>query len=253
MGSFFVNDKGSPDVRPEADDEESSEDDFGPALPPHLANRLNSASNEPTPTVSNDDDDDDYIGPRLPVTGKEASVLASQVSDIERRAESMKARIEGKDKEEIKRESWMLELPDAKAKSFGLGPRTFLKKGKAELGDRSAWTDTPEEREKRARGEIEDQDGDTTQHLINKARDEAMGKVADDLKKKRGTDSLLEKHEKKLKKKKKKEKSEPQERRPFDRDQDLGVNKFDDARRKLMIKKSAEISSRFSSGAQKYL
>ena len=43
------------------------------------------------------------------------------------------------------------------------------------------------------------------------------------------------------------------ERRPFDRDLDLGANKFDDAQRKLMIKKSAEISSRFSAGAQKFL
>ena len=44
-----------------------------------------------------------------------------------------------------------------------------------------------------------------------------------------------------------------QGRRPFDRDLDLGANKFDDAQRKLMIKKSAEINSRFAAGAQKFL
>lgn len=30
----------------------------------------------------------------------------------------------------------MLELPSAKAKSFGLGPRTFSRKGVTEVGDR---------------------------------------------------------------------------------------------------------------------
>ena len=37
---------------------------------------------------------------------------------------------------EIKRETWMLELPEAKAKSFGLGPRTFTRKGITQVGDR---------------------------------------------------------------------------------------------------------------------
>jgi len=36
----------------------------------------------------------------------------------------------------VKRETWMLELPEAKAKSFGLGPRTFTRKGITQLGDR---------------------------------------------------------------------------------------------------------------------
>lgn len=44
-----------------------------------------------------------------------------------------------------------------------------------------------------------------------------------------------------------------QERKPFDRDADLGVNRFDDAQRKLMIKKAGQIDSRFGSGQQKFL
>merc|ERR1719474_266173 len=144
----------------------------------------------------------------------------------------------------------MLELPSAKAKSFGLGPRMFSRKGVTQVGDRSAWTDTPEEREKRARGEIEEKvdEQEEKEYLINKSRDDSMSKVTEELKKKRGTDSLLEMHEKKRKKKSKKSKDEPLERRPFDRDLDLGANKFDEAQRKLMIKKAAQIDSRFSSG-----
>lgn len=42
----------------------------------------------------------------------------------------MKDKIEGKDKEVVQRETWMLELPEANAKNFGLGARQFSRKGK---------------------------------------------------------------------------------------------------------------------------
>jgi len=244
-------------------EEESSDDDFGlgPALPPHLAARLAPAAEaDPGEEDESSDDDGGCIGPRPPAPGDNSSSLLSQMSDIERRAKNMKEKIEGKDKEVLKRENWMLELPEANAKNFGLGARTFRRKAATSLGDRSAWTDNPEEREKRARGEIEEKPEEDDQlYLVNKARDEAMAKVTEDLKKKRGTESLVDLHDKKLQKKQKKEKKkskkdeEPQGRRPFDRDLDLGANKFDDAQRKLMIKKSAEINSRFAAGAQKFL
>ena len=44
-------------------------------------------------------------------------------------------------------------------------------------------------------------------------RDEAMEKVSSELKKKRGSESLLEKHEKERKKKAKKDKKDPQVRK----------------------------------------
>ena len=37
----------------------------------------------------------------------------------------MREKIEGKDNQVVQRETWMLELPEAKAKNFGLGPRQF--------------------------------------------------------------------------------------------------------------------------------
>ena len=61
-----------------------------------------------------------------------------------------------------------------------------------------------------------------------------------------------EKKKEKKEKKKRKEKGEKEEkvsRRPFDRDNDLQVNKFDDAQRKLMIQKSQVLNTRFSKGA----
>jgi len=37
----------------------------------------------------------------------------------------------------------MLELPEAKAKQFGLGPRTFSKKQASDAVIDSSWTDSP--------------------------------------------------------------------------------------------------------------
>jgi len=244
-----------PEPTPQEGEEESSDDDFGPALPPHLASRSR-WSRRRRRKVSQDlsDSDEDCIGPKPPKPGESSSLQSTHISDIERRAKSMRDKIEGLDKKEVKRESWMMELPDAKAKSFGLGPRTFSRKGATVIGDRSAWTDTPEQRAKRARGEIQEQDEtETTDYLINKARDETMSKVSEELKDKKGRDTLLEMHEKKRMKKAKKEKNKEEVRRPFDRDLDLGANKFDEAQRKLMVKKAAQIDSRFTSGSRKYL
>lgn len=55
-------------------------------------------------------------------------------------------------------------------------------------------------------------------------------------------------HHKKLKSKATEDKNKPQERIPFDRDKDLKVNRFDDAQKKALIKKSRELNTRFSHG-----
>merc|ERR1712098_44289 len=100
--------------------------------------------------------------------------------EFEMRSNKMKDKLEGKDVKEVKRESWMLELPEEKANSFGLGPRQFSRKGLPEKGkDRSMWTDSPAEKERNL-------------------RDLEMEKVSKELKQKRGADSLMELHEKKL-------------------------------------------------------
>jgi hypothetical protein len=54
--------------------------------------------------------------------------------------------------------------------------------------------------------------------------------------------------QKKEEKKKKKKKDKGEERRPFDRDLDLKVNRFDNAQKQAYIKRSRELGSRFQSG-----
>ena len=96
---------------------------------------------------------------------------------------------------------------------------------------------------------------ETVVDVAARLRDEKMAKVSKDLKQKRGADSLMDMHEKKLKKdkKKKEESGEALERRPFDRDVDLKANAFDNAMKKNMLKAAAKIDNKFSSGLQKFL
>lgn len=49
-----------------------------------------------------------------------------------------------------------------------------------------------------------------------------------------------------MKEKAKQKADVPVERRPFDRDADLKVNRFDEAQKKRLVKKSQELNTRFS-------
>ena len=258
--------------RPQKEEEQEEEEDvLGPQLPPGFRKRPAAAESE---AVSDDDDEDDeaVIGPMPPAPGTSSSSAVSAAEDFERRSRKMRDRLEGKDADDgqPKRETWMLELPPEKAKNFGLGPRTFSKSSaepKKKGESRNAWTDTPEMKARRERGELVDQDADdgggddpsqdkdVLEYLASIKRDEEMEKVTKELREKRGTESLMDKHTKKLHKKAKREaeSGKPKERRPFDRDVDLQANRFDEAAKKAMLKKAAKLDNRFSSGATKYL
>ena len=88
-------------------------------------------------------------------------------------------------------------------------------------------------------------------------RDQEMETVANELKKKRGTESLVEIHDKEKTKRKKKEiavgNRRKDERRAFDRDIDLQANRFDEAAKKAMLKNARKLNDKFSSGNHKYL
>lgn len=47
----------------------------------------------------------------------------------------------------------MTELPP-ELKDFGLGPRTFKRRTDTKSGDRSVWTDTPADRERKAKVKV---------------------------------------------------------------------------------------------------
>jgi len=239
------------------DSSSDSDDNYGPSLPPQFKQKSNHEDGGGVKTSHQEDTDSDSDGEMIgPTMAEKTNQLSKEeiAREFEMRSKKMKDKLEGKDVKEIQRESWMLELPEEKANSFGLGPRQFSRKGLPEKGkDRSIWTDSPAEKERKLREGITGE-GEVEAPMVN-LRDVEMEKVSKELKHKRGADSLMEMHEKKILKKKKEDlaNGEVAERRPFDRDIDLQANRFDDAVKKNMLKSAAKINDRFSQGNQKYL
>ncbi|CAH1245860.1 GPALPP1 [Branchiostoma lanceolatum] len=232
---------------------------IGPALPPGFSrsevSALQVGAALPVGYSDDDDDDDDeLIGPMLPPSGEEDAGM-SVAQEFDKRAQAMKDKLEGKNQvaEVTEREEWMLELPSAMT-SFGMGPRTFRRNAKPDMGDRSVWTDTPADKaRKAAKGK------DDTQQKPMKPADLAAAErdirlreqVSTYNEKKRGS-SLLDQHQK-ARKRKAEEEDELKERRPFDRDLDLGAGQLDAAKRRQLIKYSRQLNDRFSSGGQQFL
>ncbi|CAI9616090.1 unnamed protein product [Staurois parvus] len=235
---------------------------IGPALPPGFKRQDSDIEDESHSKASadtkhksadseeedDDDDDDEIVGP-LPAKGPIQSNVAE---DIERRAWRMKQKLTAKDKDGPKnptRETWMTELPPELA-NFGLGPRTFKRRANEKSGDRSEWTDTPADRERKARekqeGKASSNKGEETPQISERDR-----RLADQVSTHNDTkrsESLLDLHRKKLKRKAEEDKDKTKERRPFDREQDLQVNRFDEAQKKALLRKSQELNTKFSHG-----
>lgn len=279
-------------------DEASSGDEndgnaYGPALPPSLKGKTSndskteidaygpqlpklSHSNEclSTKVQNSSSEDEDLVGP-LPPQQHEMTLKQQQIDlELEKRAYSIKERLtqQNEVEEAPKRDSWMTELPREKAKSFGLGPRQFNRSSGPKPKQDRSWTETPEMKAKRAalaasgivvpdeeKVKEPKEEKDVLEYMASLKRDHDMESVANEMKKKRGTDSLVDLHEKERCKKQKKDKQaagileSKSERRPFDRDVDLQANRFDEAAKKAMLKKARKLNDNFSSGQQKYL
>ncbi|KAL7406437.1 hypothetical protein ABVT39_019652 [Epinephelus coioides] len=247
----FKKQQSSPDRRPvlgpalppgfrraayENDDDGEDEDDFqGPALPPGYQAESSSSEGE----------DEDVIGP-MPSRGP---VEDSVALDFERRAQRMKEKLTGSDAPEVlARETWMTELPP-ELQHIGLGARTFKKKSGPENKDRSMWTDTPADRERKARERLErKQKGEVEKDDVPQLsqKDVEMAEKVSKYNESKRAESLVSMHTKTMKEKAKEKANKPVERRPFDRDEDLQVNRFDEAQKQRLLKKSQELNTRFS-------
>ncbi|XP_033474061.1 GPALPP motifs-containing protein 1 [Epinephelus lanceolatus] len=265
--------------------EEEKEDDddgfFGPALPPGFKKQQSSPDRRPVlgpalppgfrrAVYENDDgeDEDDFQGPALPPgyqaessssEGEDEDVIGPMPSkgpvedsvalDFERRAQRMKEKLTGSDAPEVlARETWMTELPP-ELQHIGLGARTFKKKSGPENKDRSMWTDTPADRERKARERLErKQKGEVEKDDVPQLsqKDVEMAEKVSKYNESKRAESLVSMHTKKMKEKAKEKADKPVERRPFDRDEDLQVNRFDEAQKQRLLKKSQELNTRFS-------
>lgn len=240
---------------------------YGPSLPPSLIKDVKKVIGPALPPdckmeIENEEekcgeDDEDFVGP-VPEDSKERSSIVQQKLDL--RAMEIKIKLlegENESSEINKRENWMLELPPQKATSLGLGPRTFRTREGPDMGDRSCWTDTPADKLQKLMKEGEDVVKSGKDELHKAAvseRDRAMEELTSERSAEKPL-SLLEIHQQNMRKKKMKEEQEGKkpERRPFDRNIDLHVNRFDEAQRKAIYKKAQLLDSRFSQGESKYL
>ncbi|KAM5288249.1 GPALPP motifs-containing protein 1 isoform 2-T2 [Ctenodactylus gundi] len=230
---------------------------IGPALPPGFlkSTQKNNKGRDDRGQVSffnsketDSSEEEDIVGP-MPAKGP---VNYSVTTEFEKRAQRMKEKLTKADDDSSKpitRESWMTELPP-EMKDFGLGPRTFKRKADDKSGDRSVWTDTPADRERKAKEtqEARKSFNKKDEEYILSERDKKLAEQVSSYNESKRSESLMDIHHKKLKSKAAEDKNKPQERIPFDRDKDLKVNRFDEAQKKTLIKKSRELNSRFSHG-----
>lgn len=246
---------------------------IGPTLPTNLQSppeaKDASSESELSPFSEEEpsaaEEDDDFIGP---MPG--ASTSSRTQLELEQRALELKLRHLDSDRYDPKssaaqsREDWMLELPDIrKVPDMGLGARQFRTREKLEIGDRSVWTDTPSERERKktsghsSKDVAREREQEDERRRVAERDRQQEDMIKRHKKKHKRDKSLLELHQKKAKKEKKKKDSErdPDEptRRPFDRNIDLHANRFDEAQKKAIFKKAQLLDTRFSSGASKYL
>lgn len=232
---------------------------IGPALPPGFikSTQKNEKGGDDPGQVSSyfnsqeetDSSEDEHIVGPMPARGP---VDYSVTTEFEKRAQRMKEKLTKGDDDSSKpitRESWMTELPP-EMKDFGLGPRTFKRRADDKSGDRSVWTDTPADRERKAKETQEARKSfdKKDEEYVFSGRDKRLAEQVSLYNESKRSESLMDIHHKKLKSKATEDKNKPQERIPFDRDKDLKVNRFDDAQKKALIKKSRELNTRFSHG-----
>ncbi|XP_043927646.1 GPALPP motifs-containing protein 1 [Protopterus annectens] len=230
---------------------------IGPALPPGFKKSEPDLGKSSTFTEaallqgytekSSDSSDDDIIGP-LPAKSPVQNTVSME---FEYRAQKMKEKLTSGDgngcKQQV-RESWMTELPP-ELKDFGLGPRTFKRRAGEESGDRSVWTDTPSDRERKSKEKKEAKSHAGKKHEEKPAVSEYDRKLKEQVTEYNNSsrsESLLDMHRKKLKRKAEKEKGKPEERKPFNREEDLQVHRFDEAQKRALLKRSQELNTRFS-------
>ncbi|XP_076246476.1 uncharacterized protein LOC143186654 [Calliopsis andreniformis] len=241
--------------------EEDPEMVFGPALPPHLLGKKCTEKEMkiigptlPSVTKSSDNDEpeqadsdnEDAIGP-LPAD--HPALKSNYVyRQLEQRAQQIKSKQIAEDDSVLnQREEWMTELPPAQISNLGLAPRKFRVREGPDMSDRSCWTDTPAKKAEK----LKQQEEEKLDTVITESSKESC--ETESGKSKKREKSLLEIHQSKLRKKKKKEEKKAKltgetVRRPFDRDIDLQVNRFDQARKNTIISKAQYLDERFSRG-----
>jgi len=148
----------------------------------------------------------------------------------------------------------MTELPPELGANIGIVARTFKKRTlNTSESDRSVWTDTPQDRERKSRDQILKKSvPECAVEPVERQRDLEMKKKVEEHNTQYRSASLMEMHQEERKKKKG---DGPMERRPFDRSTDLDLKKIDRKAASTFIKGAKGMNSKFENSKfeSKYL
>ncbi|KAG8844413.1 hypothetical protein FRB96_003048 [Tulasnella sp. 330] len=254
-------------------EEESSDDDYGPALPPDLALTSSSSTRKvigpsfPTgiSLVMGEDDSDDEIGP-APLPPGQGEADEGVRNFLEREERRQKAIEEDSKPKALKRDEWMLKPPEASnifssLDTTKLKARQFSRKTEDKITDQTLWTETPAERQQRLADEvtgkrkrIEAAAGgnaaaeESLEDRKRRRRDkEIQDQVEEYTKNNRGT-TLLDMHSKAAASSKDAKDSAPAAIWDRDRDMSLTGRLMDERSRSKLVKDAKDLGSRFGRG-----
>ncbi|CAD6564107.1 MAG: hypothetical protein TREMPRED_003198 [Tremellales sp. Tagirdzhanova-0007] len=259
------------------------DDDYGPALPPHLAASRQAGSSRPSgphfpsypspseaqpltqarsqpQAIEDDESDEEIIGPR-PVTRAVGEEEGSAVKEfMEREARWAKEREEASRPKKLERQEWMLVPPTsgvlASVDPLRKRPTTFSRSTKEVNTDSSVWTETPSEKARRIADEVsgikrkkpirsgEGAGEDETDRARKRQRDrDILEGVERHNKEQRGA-SLLDKHAKAKAAGKGEDKEGPV---IWDHDRDMGITGrlLSDQERQAKIREARGLNDRF--------
>lgn len=261
----------------QVEDDESSDEDYGPALPPEFQKnpepttekRIVGPSFPTGPPPADDSDEDDDVGP-MPLPEGYVAPETSGIQDFLEQEERRRKAIEedGKPKA-IKRDEWMLAPPESTGVLGSLDPtklksRQFQRSSEPKVTDRTLWTETPAERQQRLADEVSGKrkraevgaSGSAAPEPSEEDRkrrrkdDEIRSKIQEHNRSKRG-ESLLDLHSKSQSSSKKKSDKDEAPPAIWDRDRDMGLKGrlMDERSRSKLIQDAKDLGSRF--GASK--
>ena len=245
------------DTSIDAESETKRQRVYGPAAPPAP---LDQRPTSPSQSADAEDtsDDDDY-GPVLP----SQSGHPATSSHVESAFTSTVDDDQGEPKK-TQRDEWMLVPPKQDDLSARMDPTKLRARkfnsskgaGSAKDGDNALWTETPEQKRKRLRDEMlgvvqpastADKHGPSASEVRRRAEDEETARKIKEHNETYRGQSLYEQHRVKGSAK---DKADDPSKRAFDYEKDMaGGATIGHSQRKEMMKKTADFSSRFTSGS----
>ncbi|OJD32914.1 nopp 140 functions as a transcriptional activator [Diplodia corticola] len=237
----------------------------GPAPPPAPLDEMPATAPGGESDESSDSDSDDGFGPALPTAADVSRVNAAKKDDDEWSAVRPRPGDEDGKEKKAQRDEWMMVPPKQddlaarldptklRARGFQTGKGARAPNHGGGGGDLGMWLETPEQKKKRLENEVMGKGGSSGgpgsaggERDARRKRDDETARRLRKHEEKRKGESLYEKHREKVGEK---EDDDPS-KRAFDYQKDMASGmRIDGTKRKEMIRKAGDFSSKFSGGS----